>query len=363
MGRSYARTAPWMVPRPCRVRGRRQPGHRAVEAPGMRRCSARGRRADCLLHEPLHGPHAVPAQGPCLGGQAASGGEGVCVAACGDVLLQEHPQSDGARRVGCAVVRGEVDQAGSGEGAGEVEEVPAVLPDVDARGVELGVRPAERVERRPLDAGVGRSGDPPQSGLDVVAVRPPVGLPQPLEVIEGSAGQGNQARAVEEGQAAGRAGGVEHHGGGDAVEVVGITYGGAEVVHEHPEPLVLHGGGVELGDREPALVGHPQGLGLAVEGLFGVLEDGGGAVGEGDAFDAGHAPDTDLGTFGDGLADKGTQVVEQGGGQALIHGSVSRGWWAPGRANGSARPEAVLGVGVTRPRSRGGRRPARSSPP
>lgn len=44
-------------------------------------------------------------------------------------------------------------------------------------GVELGVDPAERVERRTLDTGLGRGGDLPQCGLDVIAVRPSVGFP------------------------------------------------------------------------------------------------------------------------------------------------------------------------------------------
>ncbi|CAM5372641.1 hypothetical protein SMICM304S_02437 [Streptomyces microflavus] len=167
--------------------------------------------------------------------------------------------------------------------------------------MELGVDPAERIERRTFDAGLGCGRDLPQRGLDVVAARPSVGLPQPLEVIEGSAGQGREARPIQEGQTARRASGMEHHGGGDTVEVVCLPYGGAEVVHEHPEPLVLRGSGVEGGDWEAALVCRPQGLGLAVEGFLGVLENGCGAVGEGDAFDAGHAPDANLGTFGRGL--------------------------------------------------------------
>ncbi|WP_141707808.1 hypothetical protein [Streptomyces sp. PpalLS-921] len=84
-----------------------------------------------------------------------------------------------------------------------------------------------------------------------------VGFPQPLKVFQGSAGRGHEARAREKGQTARRAGDMERHGGGDAVEVGCVPYGGAEVVHEHPEPLVLRGGGVEGGDREPALMGHP----------------------------------------------------------------------------------------------------------
>ncbi len=143
-----------------------------------------------------------------------------------------------------------------------------------------------------------------------------IGFPQPLKVIQGSSGRGREALAVEKGQTARRAGDMEHHGGGDAVEVVCVP-----------------------------------------------LENGCGAVGERDAFDAGHAPDANRCAFGKGLAGEGAQVLEQGGGRALVPWGVSRDWWDPGRAGSrAARPGAVRGRPI-RLRSRGGRRPARSSPP
>lgn len=50
--------------------------------------------SDDLLQEPLGDPHPVPAHGPRFRGQAAATlGEYVRGAACGDVLLKEGPQS------------------------------------------------------------------------------------------------------------------------------------------------------------------------------------------------------------------------------------------------------------------------------
>src|SRR5262245_25003723 len=100
--------------------------------------------ADGLLHEPLDGPPAVPAQGPVLGGESAARGKAVGGAAGGDVLLQEDTEAYGVGGVEGAVPAGEVEQARAGEGAGEVQQPPAVLADVKAGGVELGVHPAER---------------------------------------------------------------------------------------------------------------------------------------------------------------------------------------------------------------------------
>ncbi|MFJ7421959.1 hypothetical protein ACIQXD_25660 [Streptomyces uncialis] len=43
-----------------------------------------------------------------------------------------------------------------------------------------------------------------------------------------------------------RAGSAQHHGRDDPVQFVGLTDGGLQVLHEHAEPTVQDGGGVDL---------------------------------------------------------------------------------------------------------------------
>ena len=86
-GAAARRWAAWAYQgRPGRAPGPAGAGPRRSGGGGWRGCRHGPWRvidpADGLLPEPLHGdplhgPHAVPAQGLCLGGQAAPGGEGV----------------------------------------------------------------------------------------------------------------------------------------------------------------------------------------------------------------------------------------------------------------------------------------------
>ncbi len=87
-------------------------------------------------------------------------------------------------------------------------------------------------------------------------------------------------------------------------------------------------------------VGQAESLVLAVEGLLGVLEDGRGAVGEGDPLDAGHGPHAHLLPYGGGLAGRGEQVVEEFGAGVRGHGRAPGNGGVRGGRETSARPGA-----------------------
>lgn len=202
--------------------------------------------------------------------------------------------------------------------------------------MELGVHPAERFQRRSGRAGLGGLGDPVERVLDVVGVLPPVGLTQPFEVLQRPGRERLQPVLVEDGQGRSRTGAVQDHRCGDAVEVVGFADGRSEVLHEHAEPAVQDGGGVDLGDGYAEGVGQAEGLVFAVEGLLCVFEDGGGTVGEGHALNAGHGPHAYLLPYGGGLAGHGEQVVEEFG--AGVRGHVGLREMVASGAGGGCRP-------------------------
>lgn len=85
------------------------------------------------------GPEAVPAEGPAGGGEAGSVPGGVGVAAGDDVGVDEVVEGVWVRRSVGGLPGGEVEEAGTGEGSGPIEESPAVGADVEVVGLEVAV--------------------------------------------------------------------------------------------------------------------------------------------------------------------------------------------------------------------------------
>jgi hypothetical protein len=142
-------------------------------------------------------PHTLPAQRPLLGGEAAALGKGVGGAAFSDVRLQENAQAGWVGVVEGAVPASQVEQAGAGEGSGEVQQSPAVLADVEAGGVEFRVDPAKRGDRRPGRASLGSLSDAVERVLDIVHVLPPFGLAELAQVVQRPARQNPEPFVVE----------------------------------------------------------------------------------------------------------------------------------------------------------------------
>lgn len=67
-------------------------------------------------------------------------------------------------------------------------------------------------------------------------------------MLQGPIRQHAEPGLVEYGQGGSRAGAVQDHGRSGAVEVVGVADSGAEVLHEHAEPAIQDGGGINLRD-------------------------------------------------------------------------------------------------------------------
>jgi hypothetical protein len=134
-------------------------------------------------------------------------------------------------------------------------------------------------------------GDPDQRVLDGAGALPSPGFPQPVEMPKGPVGQSAQGLLVQHRQFGGSAGAVQNDGGGNAIARVRFAKRGAEVFQQHAEPATRDRGSDHFrhGDTMPG--GEPERLFLAGERLGGVLVDGGGAVGEGEAFHTGHRPD------------------------------------------------------------------------
>ncbi len=223
---------------------------------------------------------------------------------------------------------GEVEQAGAGERAGEVEEAPAVLTDVQAGGVELGVHPAERGQIRAVHAFGGRDGECFKHRGDVCgALAPTAVLAQAAKVAERPLGKDGQRVLAEHGQQLGGRSLVEGNGSYHAVSVADLADRLSQVLDDHAERAFAGDGADELRHRDAGTVRRAKDLVLVVERLDGVLVDRGTPVVEAQAFDSGHAPHADRFACRHGVSGAGADVGKDGGDQHAVHERRFRSGW------------------------------------